>query len=122
MADRDQNRDDDEVETPAPPVPSKRNLRKLLIPALIVVGVLALAAAAYFAGRMTGAHTDGAEVAAQPAADTPAARKKSKPAKAAKAGAKHGPKSTKAEQDATNRSEERAVGTEGAKQSTLRST
>src|SRR3546814_7319143 len=97
MADRDPNRDDDEVETPAPPVPSKRNLRKLLIPALIVVGVLALAAAAYFAGRMTGAHTDGAEVAAQPAADTPAAGKKSKPEKEAKAGAQDGGKSTEAE-------------------------
>lgn len=96
MAERDPNRGD-EVETPAPPVPSKRNLRSLLIPALIVVGALALAAGAYFAGRMSGAHGDGAEVAAEPAADTPAAGNKGKQKKAAKAGAKASGKSTKAE-------------------------
>lgn len=94
MAERDRDRDD-EVETPAPPVPNKRNSRKLLLPVLIVFGALALAAGAYFAGRMTGAHGDGAEAAAEPAADAPAPSKNGKPAKA---GAKAKGKSAKAEQ------------------------
>jgi len=99
MADRDRD-DADEAAPPVPAVPRKRDLRALLIPALVVVGALVLGAGAYFAGRMTAPHADSTEVDAESDADAVAekpAAKKGKPAKPTKAGAKGKEKSAKAE-------------------------
>jgi flagellar FliL protein len=95
MADRDRD-DADEAAPPVPAVPKKRDLRALLIPVLVVIGVLVLGTGAYFAGRMTAPHADNAEVDAEAVAEKPAA-KKGKPGKPTKAGEKGKDKSAKAE-------------------------
>lgn len=75
----------------APPTPKATGMSKMVIAALLLVGVLVLGGGAYFAGRMSAPH----EESADEQADEPDA-KAAKAAKAGKAGAKSKGKSGEA--------------------------